>query len=204
MVKILTLAHYKLPLGVTTRGAGKRCGWSALQGWWKQVLAPNYGIMAEKFRAEELGTRVNWDLSILWPCLQSAWASIPGKTKYNITILTLIIESKIILSLISEGIRPDLRNQWFFLKFYFIFKLYNIVLVLPNIEMNPPQVYMCFKYSWFRLPWWLSSKEFTCNAGDVGSIPALGRSPWRRAWQPTLVFLPRESHGQRSLVGYSL
>ena len=25
----------------------------------------------------------------------------------------------------------------------FIFKLYNIVLVLPNIEMNPPQVYMC-------------------------------------------------------------
>ena len=31
----------------------------------------------------------------------------------------------------------------FFFKFYFIFKLYNIVLVLPNIEMNPPQVYMC-------------------------------------------------------------
>ena len=27
--------------------------------------------------------------------------------------------------------------------FYFISKLYNIVLVLPNIEMNPPQVYMC-------------------------------------------------------------
>ena len=30
-----------------------------------------------------------------------------------------------------------------FIYFYFIFKLYNIVLVLPNIEMNPPQVYMC-------------------------------------------------------------
>ena len=27
--------------------------------------------------------------------------------------------------------------------------------------------------------------------------------PWRRAWQPTPVFLPGESHGQRSLVGYS-
>ena len=26
--------------------------------------------------------------------------------------------------------------------------------------------------------------------------------PWRRAWQPTAVFLPGESHGQRSLVGY--
>ena len=28
--------------------------------------------------------------------------------------------------------------------------------------------------------------------------------PWRRAWQPTPVFLPGESHGQRSLAGYSL
>ena len=27
------------------------------------------------------------------------------------------------------------------------------------------------------LPWWLSSKESTCNAGDLGSIPGLGRSP---------------------------
>ena len=27
--------------------------------------------------------------------------------------------------------------------------------------------------------------------------------PWRRKWQPTPVFLPRKSHGQRSLIGYS-
>jgi len=27
--------------------------------------------------------------------------------------------------------------------------------------------------------------------------------PWRREWQPTLVFLPGESHGQRHLMGYS-
>ena len=33
---------------------------------------------------------------------------------------------------------------------------------------------------------------------------SLGReNPWRREWQPTPVFLPGESHGQRSLVGYS-
>ena len=31
----------------------------------------------------------------------------------------------------------------------------------------------------------------------------VGKVPWRRKWQPTPVFLPRESHGQRSLVGYS-
>lgn len=27
------------------------------------------------------------------------------------------------------------------------------------------------------LPWWLSDKESVCNAGDVGLIPGLGRSP---------------------------
>ena len=34
--------------------------------------------------------------------------------------------------------------------------------------------------------------------------PSVGRKiPWRRKWQPTPVFLPGESHGQRSLAGYS-
>ena len=42
-------------------------------------------------------------------------------------------------------------------------------------------------------------KESACNAGDLGSIP--GKISWRRAWQPTPVFLPREFHGQRSLAG---
>ena len=31
------------------------------------------------------------------------------------------------------------------------------------------------------------------NAGDVGSIPELGRFPWRRKWQPTPVFFPGKS-----------
>ena len=39
--------------------------------------------------------------------------------------------------------------------------------------------------------------------GDASSIPGLGRSPRRRKWQPTPVFLPGESPGQRSLVRYS-
>ena len=41
------------------------------------------------------------------------------------------------------------------------------------------------------------------DAGDTGSIPGLGRFPWRRKWQPTPVFLPGKSHGQRSLTSYS-
>ena len=40
---------------------------------------------------------------------------------------------------------------YFFFKFYFIFKINNIVLVLPNIEMNPPQVYPT--YHWLDLGW---------------------------------------------------
>ena len=50
-------------------------------------------------------------------------------------------------------------------------------------------------------------KNMPFSAGDIrktGSIPGLGRFPWIRAWQPTPVFLPGESHCQRSLVGYSL
>ena len=40
-------------------------------------------------------------------------------------------------------------------------------------------------------------KELACNVGGIGKIP------WRREWQSTLVFLPREFHWQRSLAVYS-
>ena len=36
-------------------------------------------------------------------------------------------------------------------------------------------------------------KEAACNVGDPGSIPGVGKIPWRRSWQPTPVFLPGES-----------
>ena len=56
--------------------------------------------------------------------------------------------------------QTEIKGDFFFLAaakhiylflIYFIFKLYNIVLVLPNIEMNPPQVYLCSP-SWTLLP----------------------------------------------------
>ena len=46
-------------------------------------------------------------------------------------------------------------------------------------------------------------KNTPANAGDLGLTPSLGRSPWRRKWQPTPVFLPGKSHGQRCLMSYS-
>ena len=39
-------------------------------------------------------------------------------------------------------------------------------------------------------------KESTYNVGDPGSIPGLGRLPWRRERLPTPVFWPGEFHGQ--------
>jgi len=50
-----------------------------------------------------------------------------------------------------------------------------------------------------------SGKEPACQRRSPkrhGLDPWVGKIPWRREWQPTPVFLPRESHGQRSLAGY--
>ena len=46
-------------------------------------------------------------------------------------------------------------------------------------------------------------KEPTCQYQRPGFDPWVGKIPCRRAWQPTPVFLPGESHGQRSLADHS-
>ena len=58
--------------------------------------------------------------------------------------------------------------------------------------------------SW--LPRWLRGKESACQCKRHRRCrfePWVRKVPWRRKWQPTLVFLPVKSHGPRSLVGYS-
>ena len=55
-------------------------------------------------------------------------------------------------------------------------------------------------------PGGVSGKRSASNAGDInrnGFDPWVRKIPWRRAWQPTPVFFPGESRGQRSLAGYS-
>ena len=51
----------------------------------------------------------------------------------------------------------------------------------------------------------LVAKNLSASVGDMrcGLDPWVRKIPWRRTWRPTLVFLPRESHGQRNLVNYS-
>ena len=53
------------------------------------------------------------------------------------------------------------------------------------------------------LPWWLSGKESACQYKMPGFDSWVLKIPWRRKWQPTLVFLPGKSPGWRSLVGCS-
>ena len=53
------------------------------------------------------------------------------------------------------------------------------------------------------LPRRLSEKESPCQCRRCRFDPWVRKSPWRRNWQPTPVFLAGESHGQRSLAGGS-
>ena len=54
----------------------------------------------------------------------------------------------------------------------------------------------------YGLPWWLRWWRICLQCGRPGFDPWVGKIPWRRTWQPTPVFLPGESHGQRSLARY--
>ena len=63
------------------------------------------------------------------------------------------------------------------------------------------QFYCAVICSWWQgFPRGSDGKESACNAGDLGSIPELGRSSGEGT---TPVLLPGKSHGQRSLAGYS-
>ena len=64
---------------------------------------------------------------------------------------------------------------------------------------------MVLYYITWGLPGGASNKEPICQCRRhkrYGYDPWVRKIPWRRAWQPTSVFLPGEYHGQRSLVGY--
>ena len=49
-------------------------------------------------------------------------------------------------------------------------------------------------------------RNLPASAGDIKRHefnPWVRKNPWRRAWQPIPILLPGDSHGQRSLAGYS-
>ena len=52
----------------------------------------------------------------------------------------------------------------------------------------------------YGLPRQLTAKESACQCRSRRLDHGLGRFPWSRKWQPSPVFLPGKSHGQRSLA----
>ena len=56
----------------------------------------------------------------------------------------------------------------------------------------------------FRTSQVAQCKESSCQYGRCELDPCVRKMPWRRKWQPTLVFLPGKSHGRRRLAGYGL
>ena len=75
--------------------------------------------------------------------------------------------------------------------------VHRVVRVRPHLTTKPPP-----RQSQ-KLPRGCSGKEPTCQFRRHGFNPWVGNIPWRRKWQPTVVFFPEKSHGQRILVGYS-
>ena len=65
------------------------------------------------------------------------------------------------------------------------------------------EVDILLEFCFLWLPWWLRCSRILPQCRRPGFYPWIRKSPLRRKWQPTSVFLPGEFHVQRSLVGYS-
>ena len=75
--------------------------------------------------------------------------------------------------------------------------------IVPNLIPSPNLPFKYLPTRGFPMVKWQSPPA---SAGDNRRWrfnPWVRKIPWRRKWQPTPVFLPGKSHGQRSLAGYS-
>ena len=70
-------------------------------------------------------------------------------------------------------------------------------------QLNWTELKTIIGYTPTWVPRWHRGKESTCQSKRSGLDPSVGKIPGRRKWQPTPVFLPGKSHGQRSLVDCS-
>ena len=78
---------------------------------------------------------------------------------------------------------------------------------IRSVLWRPCTLALVYKEMWdMGFPGGASGKEPTYQCRRCkrhGFDPCVGKISWRKAWQPAPVFLPGESHGQRSLVGYN-
>ena len=103
----------------------------------------------------------------------------------------------------------SIRNSGFYQDLLFMSASNTLIAIeIPPFQkaspgLTPPQTWLSCHWP-FKLFVWsvLSSQAVLLVNKRLGVDLCVRKIPWRRERQPTPVFLPRESHGQRSLAGY--
>ena len=150
----------------------------------------------------------------MWICNKAEWEEAAGST---------LLGSPRIL----EGAKGSERAETFFLVNPCLFKSVSSTLgiclgrIIPFLPPSfPPSIFiLCIPYSRphvgrAKTYMMMSAAQVWASlvAQRIKCLPAMqetrfdpwvGKIPWRREWQPSPVLLPGESHGQRSLAGYS-
>ena len=101
---------------------------------------------------------------------------------------------------VSESVPPVNIQDWFPLGLTGLISLQSKGL---SSIFSSTTVWKHQFFSTKRLPWWLRWLSVCLQCGRPRFDPWVGKIHWRRKWQSTPVLLPRKSHGQSSLVGYS-
>ena len=105
----------------------------------------------------------------------------------------------------GQGIFPTLESNWHLL--YLLHWQTDSLPLAPPAEkaMAPHSSTLAWKIPWAEEPGGLQSMgSLRVGHDSATSLSLFTFMHWRRKWQPTPVFLPRESQGRRSLVGCRL
>ena len=161
-------------------------------GTWKNVYSADVGwsVPHMSIRTCWLMLSLSYSISLLTFCLVAPSVVGRGVLKPPTTVVDLSISPFYSISVFTSSVLLLLFCAH-------IWDCYIFLVGWPFIIMF--------------VPLWASQvalvvKNLPANAGDIrdlGSIPGLGGSPGGGHGKPTLVFLPEESQGQRSLAGYS-
>ena len=86
---------------------------------------------------------------------------------------------------------------------FMVFHFASMSLFIGEGNGNPLQ-YSCLENPVDRGAWWAAVHRVSESWTQLKRLSLHACMHWRRKWQPTPVFLPGESQGQKSLVGYRL
>ena len=100
--------------------------------------------------------------------------------------------------LLGWRVKRSMKKKWKYIN-------WRVADIMEKKAMAPHSSTLAWKITWTEEPGRLPSMESWRVGHDwATSLSLFTFLHWRRQWQPTPVFLPGESHGQRSLVGCRL